>query len=316
MNLGITLGTLLSYEDVLRCSKVADGRVDLILIPESWGRDAFVTLGCLSMLTSKSMLGSGIVSIYSRTAASIAMATATIDAYSNGRMLLGLGASSKPLVEGWHGLKFKDQVTRMKEYVESIRMILNYDKVSYDGKIVKIKDFRLGFKPIRSKIPIYIAAVMSKMRELAFMLADGLILFLYPFDEVKAIANNIDDRFNLLHVIITSISPDYNKAKERAKKTIAFYTAVGSIYARFLAEHGYDDEVYAIREEYSRNGLDNIHKHVSDDMLDSLAIYGDRHAIKNRFEEFRIDKVTPVLHINPVYDAEQSLRDILSAIGV
>lgn len=315
MRFGVTLGTLLNYDDIPRCAKIADKYAELILIPESWGRDAFVTLGVLSNITNNSMLGSGIVSIYSRTAASIAMAAATLDAYSNKRAFIGLGASSKSLVENWHGLEFKDNVSRMREYVESIRLILSGKKVNYNGKIVKINNFKLGFKPIRDKIPIYIAAIRDKMLNLAIEMGDGLILFLYPIHEIPKVLNKINrEEFEILYVIITSISDDEEKAIERASKTIAFYTAVGDIYAKFLREHGFREEVDGIREEYARNGFTNIHEYVSKDMLDSLAIYGNKDQCNKKFKRFASMNITPVLHLNPVYDAEQSMKDLLEAI--
>lgn len=314
MRLGITLGTLLNHDDIIKCARVADKDASMILIPESWGRDAFVTLGLLSSITNNAMLGSGIVSIYSRTAAAIAMAAATLDAYSNKRAFIGLGASSKPIVENWHGLTFKDNVTRMREYVESIRLILKGTKVNYSGKIVKINDFKLGFKPVRSDIPIYIAAIKEKMLRLATDIGDGLILFLYPIHEVVKALDIIKKDMKVLYVIVTSISEDGEKAMERAKKTIAFYIAVGKTYAEFLADRGYREEVQTIKEEYAKNGLVNIHEYVSKDMLDSLAIYGDRDECKKRFKRFAKEGITPVLHLNPVYDAERSLKDLLKAI--
>ncbi|RMF28634.1 MAG: hypothetical protein D6752_07325, partial [Candidatus Nitrosothermus koennekii] len=107
---------------------------------------------------------------------------------------------------------------------------------------------------------------------------------------------------------------DEDKAIERASKTIAFYTAVGDIYAEFLREHGYREEVDSIREEYARNGFTNIHKYVSKKMLDSLAIYGNKDQCNKMFKRFASMNITPVLHLNPVYDAEQSMKDLLEAI--
>jgi len=315
MRFGITLGTLLNANDIIKCAKVADDYSDLILIPESWGRDAFVTLGLLSSITNKAYIGSGIISIYSRTAASIAMGASTLDIYSNKRVIIGLGASSKTLVNNWHGLEFKDNITRMREYVECIRLILTGEKVNYEGKIVKVRNFRLGFKPLRSDIPIYIAAVRDRMLRLAKEIGDGLILFLYPKNEVRNVLIDINrDKFKVLYVIMTCIADDKDKAIERIKKSIAFYIAVGDIYAKFLAEHGFNEEVESVKEEYNKHGFANIHEYVSQRMLDSLAIYGNEEECNKRFKEFTSLNVIPILHFNPVNDAENSLRRLLEVI--
>jgi alkanesulfonate monooxygenase SsuD/methylene tetrahydromethanopterin reductase-like flavin-dependent oxidoreductase (luciferase family) len=153
------------------------------------------------------------------------------------------------------------------------------------------------------------------MLNLALDIGDGLIIFLYPIHEIPNVLRKINrDSFEVLYVIITSIADDEDKAIERASKTIAFYTAVGDIYAEFLREHGYKEEVDSIREEYARNGFANIHKYVSKKMLDSLAIYGNKDECNKRFKRLASMNITPVLHLNPVYDAEQSMKDLLEAI--
>ncbi len=317
MRFGITLGTLLNYEDIIKCAKVGDKYVDLILIPESWGRDAFVTLGLLAGITKKAYIGSGIISIYSRTAASIAMGASTIDLYSNRRMFIGLGASSKRLVNNWHGLEFHNNIRRMREYVESIRLILSGKVVNYQGKIVKISNFKLGFKPVRSDIPIYIAAIREGMLRLAKEIGDGLMLFLYPEKEVKSALENIKmDSFKVLYVIITAIADDEDKAIERVKKSIAFYIAVGDIYSQFLSEHGFKEEVESIKEEYRKHGFTNIHQYVSKRMLDSLAIYGNEEQCLKIFKRFTSLNLIPILNFNPVDDPEDSLRRLLEVLSL
>ncbi len=53
------------------------------------------------------------------------MGAATTDTLSNGRLILGLGTSSVPIVEDFHGGKFETPVQRMREYVEIIRLSLS-----------------------------------------------------------------------------------------------------------------------------------------------------------------------------------------------
>src|SRR5437762_3872779 len=88
-------GTLLSMEEVLLFAKLADHRknVDSLWVPESWGREAFASLGALSQITKKVNLGTSIVGVYTRTPAAIAMASTTLDLLSNNRTILGLGVS-------------------------------------------------------------------------------------------------------------------------------------------------------------------------------------------------------------------------------
>ncbi|MCS6767460.1 MAG: LLM class flavin-dependent oxidoreductase [Candidatus Nitrosocaldus sp.] len=308
--MGVSLGMLLDYRQVLEYARVAEAmHIHSIWVPESWGRDAFVTLSYIASFTRHAMLGTAVVNIYARSAASTAMALATLDAYSNGRAILGLGAGSRRLAEDWHGMEFRQNTARMREYVDAIRLITRGERVDYDGSIVRIRGMRLGFRPVRSSIPVYIAATNQGMLRLAGEVGDGAILFLIPLNEIHGIASmlrSINPAIDVASVLITAVSDDPARARERACRSIAFYTAVGSIYARFLAEHGFRDEVEQIRDEYRRNGLRDVHAHVSEDMLDSLAIAGDVDECVERLRSFIASGVTlPILLINPVHNTDE-----------
>lgn len=318
MRLGFSLGTLLSYSEVIRCAIMADKKgVESIWIPESWAREAFVTLGNIAAVTEKVRLGTGIINIYSRSPATIAMATATLDTICKGRAFVGLGASSKTLVENWYGQKFSHHITRMREYVEIIRNVVKGDKVNYEGKITQIKNFKLGFKPHRNYMPIYIAATNERMISLSVDIADGVVLFLRPLDELKKTVNRLQEitynnNFDIACIIITAISNDRELARDKARKTLAFYSAVGNIYSKFLSSHGFRNEIEEITESYKKKGLVDIHKLIPDKMLDAITITGEPEECKKKINKFiRTGISLPVIQFNPVNEAEYSFKDIL-----
>lgn len=322
MRIGISLGMLLDDRQVLEYARIAESmNIHSIWVPESWGRDAFVTLAYIASFTEHTMLGTAVVNIYARSAASTAMALSTLDLYSNGRAVLGLGAGSRRLAEDWHNLEFKHNIARMREYVEVIRLISRGERIDYEGEVVSVRGMRLGFKPRRSSIPIYIAATNQGMLSLAGEVADGAILFLIPANELDRIAKGMlkarNPRLDIASVLITAVSDDPSKAVERAKKSIAFYTAVGSIYARFLADHGFRDEVEQIREEYARNGLKHIHIHVSEKMLNSLALAGSVEDCVKQLKSFISKGVDlPILLINPVHNSDEDYMALRSMLEV
>ncbi|MBF8302799.1 MAG: 5,10-methylenetetrahydromethanopterin reductase, partial [Candidatus Dadabacteria bacterium] len=88
-----------------------------IWVPEMWGRDAFSLLTLLALNTKTVKLGTGIVSVFSRTPAVIAQTIATLDEISEGRMILGLGTSGPIVIKDWHGLDFEKPLQRTREYV-------------------------------------------------------------------------------------------------------------------------------------------------------------------------------------------------------
>ncbi|NOS62142.1 MAG: LLM class flavin-dependent oxidoreductase, partial [Nitrosarchaeum sp.] len=107
MRIAYSLGSLLSINQVLECSEIlSHTNVDTIWIPETWGMENFSMLSMVSQKALNPKIGSSIINIYSRSPSSIAMGAATVDTLSNGRLVLGLGTSSTPIIEDFHGYKF------------------------------------------------------------------------------------------------------------------------------------------------------------------------------------------------------------------
>jgi len=319
--IGYSLGPLLSMQEVLACAKLADSKnnVDSLWVPESWGRESFATLGALSQVTKKVRLGTSIISIYARTPATVAMGATTLDKLSGNRAVIGLGTSTEALVENWHGLKFEKPASRMKECVECLRLMTSGEKVNYNGKFFKANNFKLMHNPQRKRIPIFVAAVNKKMVSLASEIADGVLLYMRPIEELKNVVSELKKNaggknFEIAVSFICAVS-DKNpeEARERSAKTLAFYVAVGRYYSKFLSENGFQSEIESIKSAYSKEGADGAAKHVSDRMLDSLAICGSREECRKSFEKFIATGITlPIIQVNPVGDSEGSFREMLS----
>ena len=123
MRIACSLGSLLSVNQVIECSKILSStNIDSIWIPETWGMENFSMLSAVSETTTQN-IGSSIINIYSRSPSTIAMGAMTVDTLSKGRLILGLGTSSLPIVEDFHGAVFEKPVQRMREYVEIIRLV-------------------------------------------------------------------------------------------------------------------------------------------------------------------------------------------------
>lgn len=109
--------------------------VDRIWIPEAYGFDAVSLLGYLAASTSTVELGSGILNTYSRTPALLAQTAAGLDALSEGRFVLGLGASGPQVIEGFHGLPYARPLTRMREIIQICRSAWRRERLVYDGDV-------------------------------------------------------------------------------------------------------------------------------------------------------------------------------------
>ena len=153
------------WNEVVEKVKIADELgYDSIWLGESWGYELFTSMADLVRVTRRIKIGAGIANIYSRTPAVIASTVATLDERSGGRIILGLGPSGASVVEHWHGVPFQKPVKRTREYVEIIRMILNGERLIYHGEFFNLeRGFKLRFTPLRSDLPIYIAAMGPKI---------------------------------------------------------------------------------------------------------------------------------------------------------
>ena len=310
MRIACSLGSLLSVEEVLQCTQIiSDTKIDSIWIPETWGMENFSMLGAVANKTKTQKIGSSIINIYSRSPSTISMGAATTDTLSNGRLILGLGTSSVPIVEDFHGEKFETPVQRMREYVEIIRLSLTKKQINYSGKIFDLKNFTLLIEPQRQSIPIYLAAINQKMVNLCWEIADGVIFYLRPIDEMKKTISKMQSQRNIdvACQIITCISNDSEEAIQRAKKTVAFYISVGKIYRDFLSNNGFKNEASNIFEEFKKSGFKSNHELVTDSMLNSLCISGSPKEAKIQLEKFRNAGIDlPIIQFNPIGNTIES----------
>ena len=304
MRIACSLGSLLSVEQVIECTKmISETNIDSIWIPETWGMENFSMLGAVSSETKSQKIGSSIINIYSRSPSTISMGAATTDILSNGRLILGLGTSSVPIVEDFHGNEFETPVQRMREYIEIIRLSLSKKQINYSGKIFNLKNFTLLIKPKRQSIPIYLAAINQRMVNLAWELGDGVIFYLRPLDEMKKTISKMqtERKIDVACQIITCISNNSEEAIQRAKKTLAFYISVGKVYREFLAKNGFENETNNIFEEFKKSGFKSNHELITDSMLNSLCISGSPEEVKVQLEKFRDTGINlPIIQFNPI----------------
>lgn len=319
MRLAYSLGSLLTVNQIIECAKhLSQYELDTIWIPETWGMENFSMLCVVCQNAPLPRIGSSIINIYSRSPTLIAMGAATVDTISNGRLVLGLGTSSLPIIENFHGISFKKPVSRMKEYVEIIRLVLAGKQINYDGNFFKLRNFTLLIKPPREKIPIYLAAVNQEMVKLTWEIADGIIFYLRPISELKEVINKMQKtrKIDASCQIITCIHHDSEKAIERAKKTLAFYVSVGKIYREFLAKNSFRKETSAIYDEFKKSGLAKNYELVSNSMLESLTICGTPEECRKKLGKFKETGIDlPILQFNPIGNVMESFSLLTSTFS-
>ena len=158
--------------------------LDMLWVNESYRLDVVSLIGFIAARTKTLELGTGIVNVFSRTPALMAMTAAGLDHVSSGRFALGLGASGPQVIEGFHGVAYDRPLTRIREYIEVCRMVWRREPLAYDGKVVKAplppeqglglgKPLKLIETPLRPSIPIWWASMKGRSVAATAELADG-----------------------------------------------------------------------------------------------------------------------------------------------
>jgi F420-dependent oxidoreductase-like protein len=164
---------------------------DSMWAAEAYGSDAITPLAWWGAKTKKIKLGTSIAQISARQPAALAMAAMTLDHLSEGRVILGIGASGPQVVEGWYGEPYPRPLERTREYVSILRKIFKREEpVTFEGKHYQLpnkngmglgKPLKSTLHPFRPDIPVYLAAEGPKNVALAAEIADGwLPLFFTP----------------------------------------------------------------------------------------------------------------------------------------
>jgi alkanesulfonate monooxygenase SsuD/methylene tetrahydromethanopterin reductase-like flavin-dependent oxidoreductase (luciferase family) len=294
---------------------------DYFWVPEAWGLEALSTIGHILSVTEKIKIGSGILNVYSRSAALIGMACATLDQIAQGRFILGLGSSGRLLIEDWHGVRFQKPLERTKEYVEVVKSVSSGKNVEYDGNILKLSRFRIFTKPIQSRQEIYLGAIGEQNLRLASRISDGAILASFPIsklDYALSIMNEggADKKIFSYHPFrVVNTDEERIKARAEAASNIAFYIAsMGKYYSQNLSKLGYSESVLKIIETHAKLGGRETSKAVDERLLDDLTLIGTSSEISDKVRKMPA-AVVPVFALkgsteNEVQEGIDSLRKI------
>jgi alkanesulfonate monooxygenase SsuD/methylene tetrahydromethanopterin reductase-like flavin-dependent oxidoreductase (luciferase family) len=162
---------------IVRLAAQADdlgvARVD---VAEAWGHDAPLLLAEIAAHTTRIGLGTGILSMWGRTPATLAMTAAGLQRISRGRFTLGLGAGSPPLAEGLHGLAYERPLDRLRATLTAVRALLDGERLPEPA--AGARALRLGAPP-ETRVPIALAALSPGSMRLAGELADAWAPFLW-----------------------------------------------------------------------------------------------------------------------------------------
>jgi len=268
---------------IVRLATEAERRgYDAFYLPETWAYDTTVLLAEVAARTQRIGLGTGIVGVWGRSPGTLAMAAATLHDVSGGRFALGLGASTKQLVEGLHDVPFHAPVEQMRRLITQVRALLKGERIPLAAG-TGARALRLNL-PAASDVPIYLAGLSSETIRLAGELADGWMPFLFPRSRMPegiallregAARGGAPDRVTkIVPCMPAVVAADPEEARKGAAWFVTFYlTTMGPFYPRIISRLGFEKEVQAVIAANPTRGSAVVPPE-AEALLDELIVYG------------------------------------------
>ena len=327
--LGVALPFLrpLSLAQYVALAREAEARgYHTIWTGESAGADAITTMTILATHTSRVGIASGVIPVQIRTPQTLGMTGTTLGHVAPGRICLGLGISSRVIVGQWHGLPFERPLEQLREAVTLIRLVLSGEKVNFEGRHYRARNFRLAIPPPPQPVRIYLGALGPRMLELAGEVADGVLLNWLPPGAVPASIRRIEAGarkagrsladFELAAFIRTAVTDEAEPVRQALARDITQYATVDS-YARFFADCGYGVEVEKVNAAWNAGDRAQAVREISGRFLDGLGVVGPEDFCRDRIAQYAKAGLTQpvVLPFPGGADPRQTLLHTVRAFG-
>lgn len=330
-------------ESARQVAELEKAGLDLVWVAEAYGFDGPSLMGYLAALTEKVHIGSGIMPIYTRTPTLIAMTAAGVDALSDGRFHLGLGASGPQVIEGWHGVPYQAPLGRTREIVEICRQVWAREApLVHDGRYYRLplpegqgtglgKPLKIIAHPVRPRIPVWVAALGDKNVALAAEVADGWLPFIFLPDKAgdvwgQALAEGTAKRDPSLGPLdiagggLLSIGEgdDVAAAADLARPNLALYIggmgAKGkNFYNDLMKRYGYEKEAELIQDLYLDGKKEEAAAAVPDEVVRLTNLCGPASWVAERVAVLRRAGVT-YLQVTPVPTAGRTPAQLIGQL--
>ncbi|MCY7342132.1 MAG: LLM class F420-dependent oxidoreductase [Pseudonocardia sp.] len=325
------LSTQLQYgDDPIRNAEAVvaleQAGLDVVWVAEAYSYDAVSLMGYLAARTERVQIGSGILPIYSRTPTLTAMTAAGLDALSDGRAILGLGASGPQVIEGFHGVPYDKPIARTREIIEICRQVWRREKIQHEG-IYTIplpegqgtglgKPLKLINHPKRADIPIWVASLGDKNVEMTAELANGWLPHVLMPEKTREVFGDALDRgfakrapeLGTLQItgggILALEEEMFEPARQLARAMFALY--IGGMGARgrnfyntVFQRQGYADEAKLVQDLYLDGKKEEAAAVLPDEFLEKVTLIGPAGHVRERIAALGEAGVTH-LHVTPV----------------
>jgi 5,10-methylenetetrahydromethanopterin reductase len=289
---GVVLRDPLPWPELKQIAETAEEtEYETVFVPEIAGREAFSTLAGLSAVTSRIMFGTGVATIWSRTPPITAMAAATVQDLSNGRMILGVGSGTPQSPRAGEQARAVGAVALVREYVRLVRAALAGEPLTSEGPF-EMAGFQLGLELTAGPPPIWLAALGDRMLALAGDVADGVIMNWCTPDRVRQ-ARLIIDRaarragrgpgaVTLSVYVRACLGVEQAAARAALAEMTAQYASIPH-YLRQMERMGLGTEGAHAARALSEGKPEQV----PESLIRALTVIGDRDDALARFAEYR-----------------------------
>jgi len=283
MPLGAFISTGKSLDQAVERVKLAESLgYDAAYVTHIAGRDSLTVCTAYALATSRIRVGTGVIPIYARTPANMAQTSATITDLSGGRMVLGLGVSHRPVVEGWFGQTIDKPASEMKEYVRIVRAIFDGEDPPPGEKWQT--GFRLmGIGPFPDA-PIYGSALSPGMLRAVGETCDGVTLWLCNPDYIRDVvipecatgrerAGKSMDGFDIVAAVPAACTDDRDGAYATMRRDLLTYFSL-PFYRAMIERSGFGADIEAFDQAAGAGDGEAMQAAISDGFLDALTAIG------------------------------------------
>jgi probable F420-dependent oxidoreductase len=245
---------------------------------ETQGPDGFTPLALCATWTERVRLGTGVVGVFTRGPALLAQQAAALSDASNGRFVLGIGASSDRIVEGWNQMPFAKPLTKISQTLEFLRAALSGERTS--------TGFKLERAPAEP-VPIVLAALRGKMLRLAVERADGAFTNFLPLAALPKVAEQLDGApqgFELLCRFFC-LPGERQQVEPLARFMFASYVTV-PVYEAFFRWLGYGDRIDEMVEAWNARDREKAAAAAPWELIEEMFIFGTPEQMRERLDAF------------------------------
>ncbi|MEM2992294.1 MAG: LLM class flavin-dependent oxidoreductase [Candidatus Caldarchaeum sp.] len=284
-------------------------------------RDAVTTLTSFALAVEKPLLGCTQV-VRLRSPLVLAQTFATLDELSGGRIVLSLGACTKQHMAK-HGLEYADPAETLIEYITLFKRLLTGEKITYESKHFRLREAGLGFKPLRSKIPVWVAATSAKGLRIAGEYADGVLLNAttsveYCRNAVKIVRKAAEekgrdpDELQIAGLIVTAVDAE-KPAVEYVRREVASKLSPlmvdFAMKPRLKVGEPYitPQLIEKMLEAYNTGGYEKLMSEIPVEVLKGLTAVGTAEEVRRKIDQYREAGVKyPIIR-----PADKSIIDIV-----